>query len=141
MESWDVIIVGAGSAGLAAGIYTVRSGLKTLVIDDKLGGGTIADAPTVVNYPGFAEISGGELAEKMLNHCRKLGATIHDIEPVISMEPHRRNQNCNNFQSDIPSKSRHNLPGFTLQGNRRQRRNGVQRQRGKLLRSLRRPIF
>jgi thioredoxin reductase (NADPH) len=86
MESWDVIIVGAGSAGLAAGIYTVRSGLKTLVIDDKLGGGTIADAPTVVNYPGFAEISGGELAEKMLNHCRKFGATIHDIEPVISME-------------------------------------------------------
>jgi len=85
MESWDVIIVGAGSAGLAAGIYTVRSGLNTLVIDDKLGGGTIADAPTVVNYPGFAEISGGELAEKMLNHCRKLGATIHDIEPVISM--------------------------------------------------------
>jgi thioredoxin reductase (NADPH) len=85
MENWDVIIVGAGSAGLAAGIYTVRSGLKTLVIDDKLGGGTIADAPTVVNYPGFAEISGGELAEKMLNHCRKLGATIHDIEPVISM--------------------------------------------------------
>ena len=86
MESWDVIIIGAGSAGLAAGIYTVRSGLKTLVIDDKLGGGTIADAPTVVNYPGFAEISGGELAEKMLNHCRKLGATIHDIEPVVSME-------------------------------------------------------
>jgi thioredoxin reductase (NADPH) len=85
MESWDLIIVGAGSAGLAAGIYAVRSGLKTLVIDDKLGGGTIADAPTVVNYPGFAEISGGELAEKMLNHCRKLGATIHDIEPVIAM--------------------------------------------------------
>lgn len=85
MESWDLIIVGAGSAGLAAGIYAVRSGLKTLVIDDKLGGGTIADAPIVVNYPGFAEISGGELAEKMLNHCRKLGATIHDIEPVIAM--------------------------------------------------------
>ena len=86
MENWDVIIVGAGSAGLAAGIYTVRSGLKTLVIDDKLGGGTIADAPIVVNYPGFAEISGGELAEKMLNHCRKLGATIHDIEPVIALD-------------------------------------------------------
>ena len=85
MENWDVIIVGAGSAGLAAGIYTVRSGLKTLVLDDKLGGGTISDAPTVVNYPGFAEISGGELAEKMLNHCKKLGATIHDIEPVTSL--------------------------------------------------------
>lgn len=85
MENWDVIIVGAGSAGLSAGIYAVRSGLKTLVIDDKLGGGTISDAPTVVNYPGFAEISGGELAEKMLTHCRKLGAVVHDIEPVTAM--------------------------------------------------------
>jgi thioredoxin reductase (NADPH) len=86
MENWDVIIIGAGSAGLAAGIYTVRSGLKTLILDEKLAGGTISDAPTVVNYPGFAEISGGELAEKMTNHAKKLGATIHDIEPVVSMD-------------------------------------------------------
>jgi len=85
MENWDVIIVGAGSAGLSAGIYTVRSGLKTLVLDDKLGGGTISDAPVVVNYPGFAEISGGELAEKMLTHCKKLGAVVHDLEPVTAM--------------------------------------------------------
>jgi thioredoxin reductase (NADPH) len=85
MENWDVIIVGAGSAGLAAGIYTVRSGLKTLVLDEKLAGGTISDAPTVVNYPGFAEISGGELAEKMTTHARKLGAVIHDLEPVTDM--------------------------------------------------------
>ena len=86
MENWDVIIIGAGSAGLAAGIYTVRSGLKTLILDEKLAGGTISDAPTVVNYPGFAEISGGELAEKMTDHAKKLGATIHDIEPVVSMD-------------------------------------------------------
>ena len=85
MENWDVVIIGAGSAGLAAGIYTVRSGLKTLILDEKLAGGTISDAPTVVNYPGFAEISGGELAEKMTLHCRKLGATIHDLENVTDM--------------------------------------------------------
>ncbi|GEM_PF-5371498 len=46
MEKWDVIIIGAGSAGCAAAIYTVRSGLKTLVLDEKFAGGTIADAPT-----------------------------------------------------------------------------------------------
>ena len=86
MENWDVIIIGAGSAGLAAGIYAVRSGLKTLILDEKLAGGTISDAPTVVNYPGFAEISGGELAEKMTNHAKKLGSIIHDIEPVVSMD-------------------------------------------------------
>jgi thioredoxin reductase (NADPH) len=86
MENWDVIIIGAGSAGLAAGIYAVRSGLKTLVLDEKLAGGTISDSPKVVNYPGFAEISGGELAEKMTSHCRKLGATIHDLENVTSLD-------------------------------------------------------
>lgn len=85
MESWDVIIVGAGSAGCAAAIYAVRSGLKTLVLDEKFAGGTIADAPTIVNYPGFAEISGGELAQKMVDHARKLGATIHDVEAVTGM--------------------------------------------------------
>jgi thioredoxin reductase (NADPH) len=85
MESWDVIIIGAGSAGLSAGIYAVRSGLKTLLLEEKLPGGTISDAPIVVNYPGFAEISGGELAEKMTTHARKLGVTIHDLEPVTSM--------------------------------------------------------
>jgi thioredoxin reductase (NADPH) len=86
MENWDVIIIGAGSAGLAAGIYTVRSGLKTLILDEKLPGGTISDASTVVNYPGFAEISGGELAEKMTLHCKKVGAVIHDLEIVTELQ-------------------------------------------------------
>ena len=86
MENWDIIIIGAGSAGLSAGIYAVRSGLRTLILEEKLAGGTIADASTVVNYPGFAEISGGELAEKMTSHCRKVGAIIHDLEPVSELE-------------------------------------------------------
>jgi thioredoxin reductase (NADPH) len=86
MENWDVIIIGAGSAGLSAGIYAVRSGLKTLILDEKLPGGTISDASIVVNYPGFAEISGGELAEKMVNHCKKVGAVIHELEPVTELE-------------------------------------------------------
>jgi thioredoxin reductase (NADPH) len=86
MENWDVIIIGAGSAGLSAGIYAVRSGLKTLILDEKLPGGTISDASIVVNYPGFAEISGGELAEKMANHCKKVGAVIHELESVTELE-------------------------------------------------------
>ena len=86
MDNWDIIIIGAGSAGLSAGIYAVRSGLKTLALDEKFAGGTIADASKVVNYPGFADISGGELAQKMTEHCRKVGATIHDLEAVTSLE-------------------------------------------------------
>jgi thioredoxin reductase (NADPH) len=86
METWDIIIIGAGSAGLSAGIYAVRSGLKTLVLDEKFAGGTIADASKVVNYPGFADISGGDLAEKMTSHCKTVGATIHDLEPVTELQ-------------------------------------------------------
>ena len=86
MENWDLIIIGAGAAGLSAGIYAARSGLKTLIIDEKMAGGTTADAPTVENYPGFAQISGSELAEKMTAHCRKTGVTINEIETVTTMD-------------------------------------------------------
>ncbi|MCL1978203.1 MAG: thioredoxin-disulfide reductase [Candidatus Bathyarchaeota archaeon] len=86
MENWDVIIVGAGSAGLAAGIYAVRSGLKTLVLDEKLAGGNISDSPKVENYPGFTEISGRELSERMAFQCQKLGAVIHSLELVSELK-------------------------------------------------------
>ena len=86
MDNWDVIIVGAGAAGLTAGIYAVRSGLKALILEEKLAGGAISDASIVVNYPGYSEIRGGELAEKMVDHCKKTGATIHDLEPVSACE-------------------------------------------------------
>jgi thioredoxin reductase (NADPH) len=80
METYDLLVIGAGAAGLSAGIYAARSGLKTLIIEEKLSGGTTADAPTVENYPGFAQINGAELAEKMTHHCRKTGVSIHELE-------------------------------------------------------------
>jgi len=81
-----LIIIGAGAGGLAAGIYGARSGLKTLIIDEKMAGGTTADAPVVENYPGFPQIGGGELAERMTLHCKKAGVTIHEIEPVTGLD-------------------------------------------------------
>jgi len=86
MEQWDLIIIGAGAGGLAAGIYAARSGLKTLIIDEKIAGGTTADAPNVENYPSFPQISGAELAEKMALHCRKTGATIRELETVTGLD-------------------------------------------------------
>ncbi|MEM3622599.1 MAG: thioredoxin-disulfide reductase [Candidatus Bathyarchaeia archaeon] len=85
MESWDLVIIGGGAAGLAAGIYGARSGLKTLVLDEKMAGGTMADAPLIENYPSFQSINGMELAQKMVAHCRKAGATIHEFEKVLEM--------------------------------------------------------
>jgi len=86
MESYDLIIIGAGAAGLSAGIYAARSGLKTLIVEEKMSGGTAADAPTIENYPGFSQISGATLAEKMSEHCRNVGVRINEIEPVTGLD-------------------------------------------------------
>jgi thioredoxin reductase (NADPH) len=86
MEQWDLIIIGAGAAGLAAGIYGSRSGLKTLILDEKLAGGTTADAPIVENYPGFPVVTGAELADKKVTHAKKTGATIRELETVTSLD-------------------------------------------------------
>ena len=86
MESWDLIIIGAGASGLAAGIYGARSGLKTLILEEKIVGGTTLDAPLVENYPGFARIGGAELAEKMASQCRSIGVTIRELETVVGLE-------------------------------------------------------
>ncbi len=86
MESYELAIIGAGAAGLAAGIYGARSGLKTLILEEKMAGGTIADAPIIENYPGFQSINGRELAKKMVVHCRSVGVGIHDLEKVVSLD-------------------------------------------------------
>lgn len=85
MEAYDLVIIGAGAAGLSAGIYAARSGLRTLIIEEKLAGGTASDAPTVENYPGYSQISGAELAEKMTAQCRKTGAVIRELESAVAL--------------------------------------------------------
>ncbi len=86
MDDWELIIIGAGPAGLAAGIYGVRSGLKTLVLEEKIAGGTTADAPIIENYPGFRSVSGFELAQKMVAHAKDSGVTIHEFETVTELD-------------------------------------------------------
>jgi len=85
-EHWDLIIIGAGPAGLTAGLYGARSGLKTLVLDEKMPGGAVVDTPLVENYPGFEAISGRDLADKMAEHCRKVGAKINEMEKVAELD-------------------------------------------------------
>ncbi len=87
MESWDTIIIGAGPAGLTAGIYAGRSGMKTLVLEEKMSGGETAIAPWIENYPGFDSISGPDLVMKMVTHCQKFGAQINELEKVVSLDP------------------------------------------------------
>ena len=72
-EKYDVIIIGAGPAGLTAGIYAARAELKTLLIERFGPGGQILNTYEVDNYPGLPEITGAELGMKMSDHLDKFG--------------------------------------------------------------------
>jgi thioredoxin reductase (NADPH) len=74
MSEYDVIIIGGGPAGLTAGLYAARSGLKSLLVEQGVFGGQIVNARLVENYPGFPEgISGTELGEFMRQQATKYG--------------------------------------------------------------------
>lgn len=73
---YDVIIVGAGPAGLTAGIYASRYGLKTLIIEKYYVGGQTLITTTVENFPGFDKISGQELSSRMLHQYEINGGAL-----------------------------------------------------------------
>lgn len=87
MEEWDLIVVGGGPAGLAAGIYGVRGGLRVLVLEEKAVGGRMTEAPLIENYPGVPPMPGLELASRMAEHCRRAGAEVREGEGVRELVP------------------------------------------------------
>jgi thioredoxin reductase (NADPH) len=75
-DTYEVIIVGGGPAGLAAGLYCKRAALKTVLFEKGLLGGQIAISKDVENYPGVEGITGFDLAEKMIHHARTFGLEV-----------------------------------------------------------------
>ena len=87
MSRYEVIIIGGGPAGLTAGLYTSRAGLKTLLVERGMFGGQIVNARQVDNYPGFPEgISGFELASLMHQQATKYGLETITAE-VTAIKP------------------------------------------------------
>lgn len=82
---YDVIIIGAGPAGMTAAVYTSRANLSTLMIERGMPGGQMANTEEVENYPGFDHILGPELSTKMFEHAKKFGAeyAYGDVKEVI----------------------------------------------------------
>lgn len=87
MERWELVIIGAGPAGLTAGIYAARSGLKTLILEKSIPGGSAALSPWIDNYPGFPEgTSGSDLVDRMLAQCKRFDAEVRDLEEAVKLE-------------------------------------------------------
>ena len=87
METRDLIIIGAGPAGLSAAIYAARMGLDVLVIEKNLAGGLMLEIPLIENYPGFPEgVSGQELAKLMVEQARSSGAEVKELEEAVELD-------------------------------------------------------
>jgi thioredoxin reductase (NADPH) len=86
-EIYDILIIGAGPAGLTAAIYTSWLGLKTLVLESGIAGGKEWTAPLVENYPGFDDgVKGSALIEHMQRQATRFGAEIVTSEEVVGLE-------------------------------------------------------
>ncbi|UGB30974.1 MULTISPECIES: thioredoxin-disulfide reductase [Bacillales] len=88
---YDVIIIGAGPAGMTAAVYTSRANLSTLMIERGVPGGQMANTEEVENYPGFGHILGPDLSNKMFEHAKKFGAqyAYGDIKEIVNGEEYK----------------------------------------------------
>ncbi|MBE6703221.1 MAG: FAD-dependent oxidoreductase [Ruminococcaceae bacterium] len=81
---YDIVVVGAGPAGLTAAIYARRAGKSVLLLEKDSFGGQIVFSPKVENYPGFESVSGAELADKLVSQALFQGADV-EVETVVGI--------------------------------------------------------
>ncbi|PTL38863.1 thioredoxin-disulfide reductase [Alkalicoccus saliphilus] len=82
---YDVVIIGAGPAGMTAAVYTSRANLSTVMLERGMPGGQMANTEDVENYPGYDHILGPDLSNKMFEHATKFGAEYKygDVKEII----------------------------------------------------------
>lgn len=88
---YDVVIIGAGPAGMTAAVYTSRANLTTLMLERGAPGGQMVNTEEVENYPGYDSIMGPDLSTKMFEHARKFGAeyAYGDVSEVVDGNPYK----------------------------------------------------
>lgn len=101
---YDIIVVGAGPAGLTAALYARRADKSVLVIEKETFGGQITYSPRVENYPGFNVMSGNEFAEKLIDQVTDQGAEI-ELDTVTGIEGESGNFTVHCEGADYTAKS------------------------------------
>lgn len=88
---YDVMIIGAGPAGMTAAVYTSRANLSTLMLERGIPGGQMANTEEIENYPGFESILGPDISNKMFEHAKKFGAeyAYGDVKEIIDGEEYK----------------------------------------------------
>ncbi|MBQ7278857.1 MAG: FAD-dependent oxidoreductase [Clostridia bacterium] len=82
---YDIIVIGGGPAGMTAALYALRNGKRVLVLEKHGFGGQITYSPKVENFPGTLQLSGNEIADKMLEQILSQGAEV-ELEKALSVE-------------------------------------------------------
>ncbi len=84
-HEYDVVIVGAGPAGMTAAMYAGRSMLKSVILDQREPGGELLNTEVIEDYPGFEHVLGRELAEKFAGHAKKFGCEFKEFTKVSTV--------------------------------------------------------
>ncbi|HEY5219203.1 MAG TPA: thioredoxin-disulfide reductase [Gemmatimonadaceae bacterium] len=87
-HEYDIVIIGAGPAGMCAGMYAGRGMLKTAILERGAPGGELLNTELIEDYPGFEHILGYELAQKFADHATKFGAELRTGVVVTSIKRH-----------------------------------------------------
>lgn len=103
-KQYDIVIVGAGTAGLSAAIYAVRAGKSVIVLEATTYGGQIVNTPEVENYPGIQKISGFEFANNLYEQAKSLGAEVI-YEKVIGIEVNGEEKIVHTTKEDYQAKA------------------------------------
>ena len=125
---YDIIVIGAGPAGLTAALYARRANKSVLVLEKGAFGGQITYSPRVENIPGFESITGNEFAEALVNQALSQGAEIEPAEALAILDGEVKTVVCDTQNYDcraviIATGAKHRLPG--IEGEHKYIGNGI----------------
>ena len=116
---FDAIIIGAGPAGMGAAVYSARSGLNTLLLDESVPGGLLNKISIVENYLGYKSVTGAELAVDMYNHVKHENVSFK-LEKVVSIKEE------DEYKIVTTTKGEYKTKGVIIAIGRKPRKSGIQ---------------